>query len=348
MTNKKRISLLSDSEIDDIYAFPEFNDHERELYFSFNSEHWSAINANDIVTSQIHTMLKIVYFRAKQFLYTFDYDLMLEDMKYLAEKYFDKNQLLPKSIDRRTERNLNELIIKVFGYQRYDKNDQRINKHLAMLIKHYPKPHNAARELIKYFEKIKVILPSYRTMQDLYSEANAQEMAKLHHLIEGIPQNIKDELTSLVHNDNTDDDKVITLQSIRYDQQDFSYTEVRGGVNKINALSRLYQFSKPFLLKTQFAQNAIRYYSELVEQYPVARLRKLSLDSQYLYFICFIYHRYQVLADQAIISFIHHILLLKADIKEHVDTQMSHHIVSIVKKYPSLVSFFRWFPESRK
>ena len=344
MTNKKRISLLSDSEIDDIYAFPEFNDHERELYFSFNSEHWSAINANDIVTSQIHAMLKIVYFRAKQFLYTFDYDLMLEDMKYLAEKYFDKNQLLPKSIDRRTERNLNELIIKVFGYQRYDKNDQRINKHLAMLIKHYPKPHNAARELIKYFEKIKVILPSYRTMQDLYSEANAQEMAKLHHLIEGIPQNIKDELTSLVHNDNTDDDKVITLQSIRYDQQDFSYTEVRGGVNKINALSKLYQFSKPFLLKTQFAQNAIRYYSELVEQYPVARLRKLSLDIQYLYSICFIYHRYQVLADQAIISFIHHILLLKADIKEHVDTQMSHHIVSIVKKYPSLVSFFRWFP----
>ena len=129
MTNKKRISLLSDSEIDDIYAFPEFNDHERELYCSFNSKHWSAINANDIVTSQIHTMLKIVYFRAKQFLYTFDYDLMLEDMKYLAEKYFDKNQLLPKSIDRRTERNLNELIIKVFGYQRYDKNDQRINKH---------------------------------------------------------------------------------------------------------------------------------------------------------------------------------------------------------------------------
>lgn len=176
MANKKRIALLSDSEIDDIYDFPEFNDHERELYFSFNSAHWAIINSNDIVTSQIHTMLKIAYFRAKQFFYKFDFELMLEDMKYLLEKYFDKNQLLPESIDRRTERHLNELIIQAFGYQKYDKNDQRINKHLATLIKHYPKPHNAARELIKYFEKIKVILPSYRTMQDLYSEVGASKL----------------------------------------------------------------------------------------------------------------------------------------------------------------------------
>lgn len=36
MTNIKRIALLSETEINDLYARPDFNHHERSLYFAMN------------------------------------------------------------------------------------------------------------------------------------------------------------------------------------------------------------------------------------------------------------------------------------------------------------------------
>ncbi len=36
MTNNKRISLLCESEINDLYARPDFNHQERTLYFAMN------------------------------------------------------------------------------------------------------------------------------------------------------------------------------------------------------------------------------------------------------------------------------------------------------------------------
>ncbi len=342
MSNKKRISLLTDSEIDEIYNFPEFNDHERKLYFTFDSHQWSLINASDLPTLMIHIMLKIGYFKARQQFYAFNHDLMASDICYLIEQYFTNDQEFPKTPDKRTEKNQKDLVLAGFGYQLHSKKDERVTEHLSMLIRHYPRPHNAARELIKYFEKMKIVLPTYRTLQDLYSDSYAQEMTHLNDLIDKIPSRITTTLNDLIYKEDEND--VVSLKEMRYDQKNFSYSEVRGGINKINALTEIYWFSKEFLPKTKLANNAIRYYSNIVEQYPASRLRKLTKSLQCLYSICFIYNRYQVFADHAIVSFLHYMQILKSEVKEHVEKQLSQYITSIVKKYPNLVKFFRWFP----
>ncbi|PHM25074.1 transposase [Xenorhabdus budapestensis] len=55
MENIKRIHLLSSTEIEELYARPEFNVHEQNLYFSLqeylpNYVKWHSISLNEIPT----------------------------------------------------------------------------------------------------------------------------------------------------------------------------------------------------------------------------------------------------------------------------------------------------------
>ena len=49
-------------------------------------------------------------------------------------------------------------------------------------------------------------------------------------------------------------------------------------------------------------------------------------------------------ADNLISSFMHHSVKLEGVAKDFADTEFASHVGKIVKKYPKLTKFFRWFP----
>jgi TnpA family transposase len=140
------------------------------------------------------------------------------------------------------------------------------------------------------------------------------------------------------------DDGIFSLNDVRYDQKDFAYTAIIEEVKKVQELSSIYEFCKVEMPKLELSQNAIRYYSSNIEQYPISRLRKLLKSQQYLYTICYIYHRYQMFMDNLISSFMHHSVKLEDVAKDFADAEFASHVGKIVKKYPKLTEFFRWFP----
>jgi hypothetical protein len=66
MYSPSRIKLLSDQEIDDIYAIPEFNKDERSLYFSLTDEEILSVKKYRTVKLKIHFIRLLGYFKAKQ------------------------------------------------------------------------------------------------------------------------------------------------------------------------------------------------------------------------------------------------------------------------------------------
>jgi len=76
-------------------------------------------------------------------------------------------------------------------------------EHLLELIRYYPKGSNALRELFKYFQNKAIVIPKYRTLQDIFSKAFSAEEVRLNNIISSIPENIKQQLQEVANNSET-------------------------------------------------------------------------------------------------------------------------------------------------
>ena len=93
MYSHDRINLLSDAEIEAVYALPVFNEVERALYFEFSDQEIAYAKKYRTVKLQLYFLLSLGYFKAKQRFYATD--LIMEsaqDAQYIVEKYFNTPQ----------------------------------------------------------------------------------------------------------------------------------------------------------------------------------------------------------------------------------------------------------------
>ncbi len=346
MYNNDRIKLLSDSEIDAIYALPSFNEVEQSLYFEFTGHEISIAKEYRTIKAQVYFMISLGYFKAKQQFYLFDLSSS-QDTRYIVEKYFDKNNihLLSGKIDDKTYRKQKSDILTLFSYQNWSSEfEPQIELQICEFLRYYPKAHSALRQLLGYFNNQQIIVPTYRKLQDMFTTAFAAEERRLNRLILSIPESLQKQLSTLINRE----DGISQLNIIRADQKDFQYTAVRTEVEKAQDIAELYEFSKSFILTLKLSKNAVRYYADVAEQYAASRLRRLSKPQQWLHTICFVYHRYQQIMDNLITSFMYHTKAIMDAGKTFAEVALMEHSSALVVDFPKLAQFLEWFPKRDK
>ncbi|EDD8833806.1 Tn3 family transposase [Salmonella enterica subsp. enterica serovar Mikawasima] len=344
MENIKRIHLLSSTEIEELYSRPEFSEHEQNLYFSLNPEERVALERFRNTRTRIHFILQLGYFKAKQQFFNLSFDEVSHDVQYIVSTYYSDTDTirLKGALSRKYRYRQQQIILSLFGYRNWSPQyTAETESHLAYLLRYYPKGHNAFRQLLAYFEHQKLVLPSYRILQDIFSHAFIAEDNRLNAAISLLPAAIAEQLAALVQRD----DGITALNIIRADQKDFQYTAVRMEVDKALRIEDLYQFSRDFLPSLALSKNAIRYYAEMAEQYAASRLRRLSKTQQWLQALCFVYHRYQQIMDNLIVSFCYHMRAIMDAGKIYASIAYMEHSSGIVTDFPGLAKFLKWFPE---
>ncbi len=344
MYSPSRIKLLSDQEIEDIYAMPEFNKAERSLYFSLTDEEILSVKKYRTVKSQIYFIRLLGYFKAKQQFYKFDLGAD-HDTQYILGKYFEECLSdLTGQLDFKTYQKQKNDILMLLNFQDWlPIHEHQVKSHLGELIKLYPKGHDALRQLLNYFSNQQMVLPSYRTLQDMFTDAYALEDTRLNDRISTLPESIKEQLSTLINKE----DGITPFNIIRSDQKNFKYAALKAEVDKALGIAELYEFAKGFLPSLKISKNAIRYYADLAEQYAASRLRRLSRPQQRLQALCFVYHRYQQIMDHLITSFIYHTRDIMADGKIYADKAMAEHSSGLVVDLPKLAKFLKWFPKRK-
>lgn len=73
MKNIKRIYLLPDAEIDDLYARPTFNKNEQELYFEMTQSELDTLVQFGTIKTKVYFILQLAYFKAKNQFFTFSF-----------------------------------------------------------------------------------------------------------------------------------------------------------------------------------------------------------------------------------------------------------------------------------
>ena len=145
---KNRIKLLSNEEINDIYAFPIFNEIEQSLYFDFTDQEWKAIKKYHTAKAKISLMLSIGYFKAKQQLYRISLN-SCQAMQYIVKKYFENIDIdgLSGYIDKKTYAKQKADLLILFDYQIWSSElEGKIKSWVCKLLRYYPKPLDALRQ----------------------------------------------------------------------------------------------------------------------------------------------------------------------------------------------------------
>ena len=88
VTGYKRIKILSESEINDLYSLPKFTLEEQIVFFSLNKKEKQLIKKIHDIPSKVHAILQLGYFKVKGRLFSFDYKDVLSDLDYVLTQYF--------------------------------------------------------------------------------------------------------------------------------------------------------------------------------------------------------------------------------------------------------------------
>lgn len=143
----RAINLLTDTELESIYAQPEFNEVEQGMYFDFDESELAAANEYRTIKARVSFLLTLGYFKAKQQFYCPDLTNS-DDGAYLLGNYFpDFNGNLDGKIDMRIYRLQRVDVLRRYGYKECNnETEEHAKSQLIKLLRCYPKPHSALRK----------------------------------------------------------------------------------------------------------------------------------------------------------------------------------------------------------
>lgn len=228
--DNKRIHLLNDAEVETLYARPLFNDGERDGYFFLEEAEQRLLEDHRHLKSKLYFILQLGYFRATQQFFHFSLEDVEDDVLYLLKKYFSVPRREPKgSLSIEAYRRQRQEILGLFQYQLWSNQCKpMVMAHLLALVKLYPKGNDTLHELFVYLENEKIVFPSYRTLQDIFTEVFSIERARLATAITHISPTLQQQLDDIIGNAEA----LVGLNDLRQDQRDFRYSAIQKKRNK--------------------------------------------------------------------------------------------------------------------
>lgn len=344
--NAKRIQLLPQVEVEELYSRPVFTEFERWQYFSLTPQELVSFSTFRNVKTRLIFALQVGYFRAKQQFFDFNIEDVHDDVEFILNKYFSGTRVYPSlpkgTMHYESMNKQHKLILSLFQYNPWSLSIKSVvQEQVAQLLKLYPKIHSAYRQLLIFFENKQIVIPSYRFFQDVFTAGIADEEVRINSILRDIPVNI----TKLLNKLNSKSDGITAVNIIRSDQKSFRYTDIRFELDKVKQIQELYDFSQAFIPRLGISNNAIQHYAEIADQYAASRLRRFSRPQQHLHILCFVNNRYQQLMDNLLTSFIYHMKAIKASAKIYASMLQLSQASKYKADLPKLAQFLKWFPQ---
>jgi len=306
-TNK--LKLLKHLEIKGLYSLPRLEGQDRDIYFSLNNQEMKLFFKFHTLSSKILFILQLGFFRAgKRFYSLKELDNAEEEKTYVRNRYFPRELLGKFSLDLSKPTRLTHqvIILKLFDYKKYSGDVVKfIEKEAQRLAGIHSRPSYIVRELLRFFERERIIIPSYPTLQDLVGKVLQGEISRLEIVTDKkISQEEKAALDKLL---DKREDFLYELTLLKRDPKNFSLKEIKETILKRDSLNRMYPVAKDLALSLHISDQNLIYYANLVSYYSIYKIRRMAPLTRRLLILCFIYIRYQMINDQLVKAFLYRV-----------------------------------------
>ena len=91
-----RLNILSNDDFDRLYKIPQLTNEERQLIFELDENDKSYLNQINTIPAKINYILHLGYFRISQYFFSFNFQDVKEDVKFILKTYFPENKFPDK------------------------------------------------------------------------------------------------------------------------------------------------------------------------------------------------------------------------------------------------------------
>ena len=304
-TDSRRLSLLTATEIDELYALPRFTDDERGIYFDLSPAEHEAVQATHTTSVAVHLALSCGYFKAMRRFFVYKLEEVVDDLEYLIRRYFPGRDDLTtiKTLSKPTRLEQQQAILLLFDYRLCDQAAkeqlERKAQRIALLS---VQPLYILREMLQYLTQQRVVIPGYTFLQDLVGQAVTCERQRITGLLDrALTPALEKQLNELMQAD----EGMYRISVLKHEPSDFSYRELRQEAERRKSFQALYAFAQSFLVTAGLSTESVKYYASLVQFYTVYKLQRMAIKTARLYLLCFAFHRFRQINDTLIEAFVH-------------------------------------------
>lgn len=302
--DSRRLSILTASEIDDLYGLPRFTEDDRQLYFELSSTERETVDGVHTTSAAVHFVLQLGYFKAKRRFFVYEHAAVLDDLQHILRRYFPERDLdTVKLLSKPTRLGQQEIVLGLFAYRLCDAaaraDLERKAQRVAMLS---TQPVYILREALKYLEQQRLVAPGYSFLQDLVGRVVSGERQRLTQLLEqALTPEVRRQLDDLLEAD----EGIYRIRALQREAKSFAYMELHQEVERRQAFEPLYRFAHEFLQTTSLSNESVKYYASLVPFYTIYKLRRMAVATTRLYLLCFAHQRFGQINDNLTDAFIH-------------------------------------------
>jgi TnpA family transposase len=301
----KRLNILTEDEVREIFGRPVFTENERKHFFSLGERDKLSFDSLRHPSSKALFLMQAAYFKASHQFFNFEWSEVQTDLDYLQKHYsinITADQGLPS---KNTWHQQRRWILENYRYRSFSQGGHQLALDKAReLVRIHAQPRFVMTELLRIFEEERICVPGHSTLQKVISSALADEDKRLSSIIDSeVTGTVQASLTDLLKKEGG----FYKLTALKKRAKDFTLTQIKREIEKHATLKPVYQFTRDFLPMLGLSKENIRYYASLAEYYPVNTLRKMPSERTRLYLLCFVHHCYEQVSDNLIVSFIHQV-----------------------------------------
>jgi len=312
--SSKRLSILLDSEINELYSPPSLTSEQRRHYFSLNDIELESFNRLKDRYSQLYFVMLLGYFKIKPVILNFTFSQVKDDFKFVASEYFPDNKFKQQNLSRSQK---SRIYIRIFNINNYNSFSRVISHQLQEKAIEIAAINIESRyifdECIDYLSRNKTAIPSYSQLQRIISTAVNTERQKIISLIEGnIPKTLSSFLSSLFESGAS-----IMLSEVRQSAKNFAPSEISKELIIFNHIKPYIDNINSLIEKLTLSLKNLEYYAALIDYYTVTKLQRFDRPTRQLYLLCYLQSRYRNINEHLADAFIYHCRKLREKAKDY-------------------------------
>lgn len=305
----KLLAVLSDAEQEALYGLPDFDDAQQLEYLSLSAAELALASSRPGIHAQVHCILQIGYFKAKQAFFRFEWGDVEDDCTFVLSRYFNGDVFNSKTITKHEHYAQRGLIAELVAYRLWSGEFlPELDRQAAQIARRDVAPGFVAAELIVWLNEHKIIRPGYTTLQETISQALSAERRRLGDLL---AQVLDDTATASLAQLIARDDTLSELAALRQDAKNFRWRQMAREREKRAKLEPLYGIAKALLPTLDISQQNRLHYASLANFYTVHDLRNLKTDQTHLYLLCYAWQRYRQITDNLVDALAYHMKQLE-------------------------------------
>lgn len=313
MPTEKRIKVLTETEVTELFDPPILNSHDQRFFFALNDAELKESKKIRDRNQRCMFVVLLGYFKVKPVMLTPGYHQVKHDLKYICKEILPGAGIRPFNLTQKARVRTYQRIFKMVGYQRWHE-----QLHYPELIKDLNKqalawiqPRSLFDRAIEFLSIHKVAMPGYTILQDLIGEVVRTANDLFVHQIEN---KISVDLVQILSGFIAGGESSLSLRELRQSARNFTGTELEKELIVHRHIQPWMPEVTTILSALSLSPKNQQHFTERVDYYG-AKLKRQTEANQRLYLLCYLQSRWQQALERIADGFVHHVRQVKQKAK---------------------------------